>query len=176
MVASVFLWDLCGYVWVNMLTLSPPRGITKTNARCTNKPRSDFLRKFGWYLSIKSKICLSLDLHVFLIHTAKISKFDFQWDWVIVVNLWNSNDSWNTAIWHCPRTVGTPYFVSAPDCPVDRTTIICKPHIGRKIVRDIKRCLVIFFPQSYSRPQTEMYDDRSAFCRGQWATWNLPLV
>ena len=23
------------------------------------------------------------------------------------------------SLYHCPRTVGTPYFVSAPDCPVD---------------------------------------------------------
>ena len=28
---------------------------------------------------------------------------------------------------HCPRTVGTPYFVSAPDCPADRTTIFVNP-------------------------------------------------
>ena len=78
----------------------------------------------------------------------------------------------------CPRTVGTLYFVSAPDCLVDRTTIFInptsikileiylfafdyrlfhadsspiygalhdtQPHIGRKIVRDIKWCIVIF--------------------------------
>ena len=45
---------------------------------------------------------------------------------------------------------------------------IHKPHIGRKVVHDVKWCMVIFFPQSYWRSQTELYDDRSAFCRGQW--------
>ena len=46
----------------------------------------------------------------------------------------------------------------------------CKPHIGRKIVCNIKWCVVIFFPQSYSKSQTELYDDRSAFCREQWVS------
>ena len=39
---------------------------------------------------------------------------------------------------HCPRTVSTPYFISAPDWPVDTNNNICKPHIGRKIVCDTK--------------------------------------
>ena len=33
-------------------------------------------------------------------------------------------------------------------------------------MRDIEWCVVIFFPQSYSRSQAELYDDRSVFCRG----------
>ena len=43
---------------------------------------------------------------------------------------------------------------------------ICKPHIVRNIVRDIKQCEVLFFPQSYSRSQTELHDNRSVFYRG----------
>ena len=31
------------------------------------------------------------------------------------------------AVTHRPRTVGTLYFVSAPDCPVDHTTIFVNP-------------------------------------------------
>ena len=27
MVTSLFLWGLCGYIWDNILTLSPPRGL-----------------------------------------------------------------------------------------------------------------------------------------------------
>ena len=40
---------------------------------------------------------------------------------------------------HCPCTVGTLYFVSAPDCPAGRITVFVNP-----IVCDIKWCIVIF--------------------------------
>ena len=53
---------------------------------------------------------------------------------------------------------------------------ICEPHIGRKIVRGIKWRVVIFFPQSYSRSQTELYDDRSAFCRGHCTCVTLHML
>ena len=77
-------------------------------------------------------------------------------------------DESDIGLYHCYRTVGIPYFVFAPDCPIDQTTIFVKPHIGRKMVRDIKWCVVIFSPQSYLRSQAELYDlDRSAFCLGQ---------
>ena len=32
MVTSIFLQGLCGYIWVNILTLSPQRGSLKTEA------------------------------------------------------------------------------------------------------------------------------------------------
>ena len=70
---------------------------------------------------------------------------------------------------HCLRTVSTLYFVSTPDCLLDWTTI----YIGRKIVCVIKWCVAIYFPQFYSRSQTELYEDRSAFSRGQCA-WTKP--
>ena len=41
---------------------------------------------------------------------------------------------------------------------------ICKPHIGRKLVRDTKWCVVVFFPQSYSRSQD---------IRTSWALYHL---
>ena len=39
-----------------------------------------------------------------------------------------------TFVWesHCPRTVGTPYFVSATDCLVDQTTIFVNPTSDEK--------------------------------------------
>ena len=40
---------------------------------------------------------------------------------------------------------------------------VYKPHIGRKIAHDINWCVVIIFPQSHWKSQTELYDDRSAF-------------
>ena len=67
-----------------------------------------------------------------------------------------------------PRTVDTPYLVFCMRLSIDcSNNNICKPHIKRNIMHAIKLCVVIFFPQSYSRSQTEVYDDKSAFCWGQ---------
>ena len=67
---------------------------------------------------------------------------------------------------HCPRTVATRICTRLFCRPNNN---ICKSHIRRKIMLHIKWCVVIFSPQPYSRSQTELYDDRSAFCWGQWA-------
>ena len=32
-------------------------------------------------------------------------------------------NSYSVSYNHCPCIVGTPYFVFAPDCPIDRTTV-----------------------------------------------------
>ena len=63
----------------------------------------------------------------------------------------------------CLCTIGTLYLISAPDCPIDQTTIFTNPTSERKIVRDIKYHIIICIPQSYSRYQTELYDDRRVF-------------
>ena len=38
----------------------------------------------------------------------------------------------NKVISHCPRTVSTLYFIFAPDCPVDQTTIVVNPRSEQK--------------------------------------------
>ena len=51
MVTSIFLWALCGYVWVNILTLSP-RGSILVNALCEAHPYQKKL-----LMNIAAKIC-----------------------------------------------------------------------------------------------------------------------
>ena len=51
-----------------------------------------------------------------------------------------------------------------------------RPRIGGKIVHDIKQRVAIFSPQSYSRSQTELYDNRSALCWGQLGKQNINCI
>ena len=41
----------------------------------------------------------------------------------------------NNSLTYYPYTVGALYFIFAPDCPIDRTTIFVNPTSEGKIVR-----------------------------------------
>ena len=76
--------------------------------------------------------------------------------WRIYISSTLSSHRWHSVLRLCTRLSHRP------------NNNICKPLIARKIVCEIKWRVVIFLPQSYSRSQTAMYDNKSAFCWGHW--------
>ena len=54
MVTSIFLQGLCGYIWVNILTLSPQRGIITGGGKDPQESQDDYTTTFHVMLAPKS--------------------------------------------------------------------------------------------------------------------------